>query len=164
MRNREGRDPFKVGAVVLAVIAVATFLGFTKNIPFVNEPYEIKAAFRDSSGINPGSPVRIAGVNVGRVRKVELTDPGSRAAVVTMGIDKIGRPIHADATARIRPRIFLEGNFFVELRPGTPSAPEMREHATIPADRTASPVQFDQVLGALRRERGVDHIVQRPAR
>ena len=37
---------------------------------------------------------------------------------ITVG--KAGRPIHDDARAKIRPRIFLEGNFFVDLEPGTP--------------------------------------------
>ena len=38
------------------------------------------------------------------------------------GINKDGLPIHADATAKIRARIFLEGNFYVDLSPGTPDA------------------------------------------
>ena len=32
-----------------------------------------------------------------------------------MEIDDKGLPIHKDATLKIRPRIFLEGNFFVDL-------------------------------------------------
>jgi virulence factor Mce-like protein len=151
MRRRE-RSPFLVGAVVLAVVAVATVFGFTKDIPFVNEPYEIKAAFRDTSGMKPDAPVRIGGVEVGKVRKVEHERPGSRQAVVTMSIKDPGRPIHTDARAMIRPRIFLEGNFFVDLEPGTPSAPEMEDGATIPVTRTSNPVQLDEVLSILRRD------------
>ena len=40
-------SPVAVGAVLLIVSAVAVFLGFTKDIPFVNEPYKVKASFRD---------------------------------------------------------------------------------------------------------------------
>ena len=40
-----------------------------------------------------------------------------------MQINPDGLPIHADATAQIRSRIFLEGNFYVDLHPGTPNAP-----------------------------------------
>ena len=47
---------------------------------------------------------------------------------------------------KIRPRIFLEGNFFVDLSPGTPSAPTIDDGDTIPITQTATPVQFDQVL------------------
>ena len=40
-----------------------------------------------------------------------------------MDIQQNGLPIHADATVDIRPRIFLEGNFYVDLKPGTPERP-----------------------------------------
>ena len=118
MRDR-GRAPFTVGAVLLVVAVIVTYLGFSKDIPLLNRPYEIKAAFRDTSGINARSPVRIAGVEVGDVTNVERTSPGAQSATVTLAIRDKGRPINNDATAKIRPRIFLEGNFFVDLSPGT---------------------------------------------
>jgi len=139
--------------VAVIVLAIAgTYLGFTKDIPLVNSPYEIKAAFRDTSGINNGSPVRIAGVDVGKVTNVEHTSPGASSATVTFSVTDKGRPIYADAAVKIRPRIFLEGNFFVEVAPGTARSGELDDHATIPVDRTASPVQFDQVLAALKSD------------
>jgi virulence factor Mce-like protein len=148
------REPnyFRIGAIVLAIAAACTYLGFTKDVPFVNSPYEINAAFRDSVGIRPGSPVRIAGVEVGKVRAVEHTSKGSRAALVKMSILDRGRPVHADAQVKIRPRIFLEGNFFVDLQPGTAAAKELDDGATISADQTASPVQLDQVLKVLKAD------------
>jgi phospholipid/cholesterol/gamma-HCH transport system substrate-binding protein len=152
MRRERGPTPFVVGATLLVLAVLATYFAFTKDIPFVNEPYEIKAAFRDTAGITPHSPVRIAGVEVGEVTDIEHTSPGSQSATVTMAIHDDGRPVHADATAKIRPRIFLEGNFFVDLSPGTPGARELDDGATIPASRTTTPVQFDQVLGALQSD------------
>ena len=82
--------------------------------------------------------MRIAGVNVGKVtaRRARAGD-GDAAAVVTMEIDKSGLPLHTDATAKIRPRIFLEGNFFVDLQPGSPSAPTLDDGDTIPVSQTA---------------------------
>jgi phospholipid/cholesterol/gamma-HCH transport system substrate-binding protein len=148
--RRGGRSPFTVGAVVLAVVAVVTFLGFRKDVPFVNNPYTIKMAVRDTSGMNAGSPVRIAGIEVGEVEKIEHTSPGALSATVTLAVSDRGRPVYADATAKIRPRIFLEGNFFVDLSPGTPASDEMDDGDTIPVDRTAGPVQFAQVLSALK--------------
>ena len=46
-------------------------------------------------------------------------------------------------------RIFLEGNFYVDLAPGTPSAPILSSGATLPAANTSGPVQLDRVLAAL---------------
>ena len=146
----------RVGLAIVVLMVVATFLAFTKDVPFVGDPYEIRAAFLDSSGIRAGSPVRIAGVQVGEVTEVEHTSPGSRTVTLTMAIEDGGRPVHADATATIRPRIFLEGNFYVELQPGTPDAPALEEGESIPVERTANPVQLDEVLKALRSDTRAD--------
>ena len=148
-RRGEGRSPLTVGLIALVVTAIALFLGFTKSIPFRSH-FEIEAAFRSSNNIKPGSPVRIAGVEVGKVVAVEAVSPGADAATVRMRIQDRGKPIHRDATASIRPRIFLEGNFFVDLRPGSPGAPQLDDGDSIPASQTSTPVQFDQVLKALK--------------
>ena len=149
-RRREGRSPFTVGLIALIVILILVFLGFTKDIPFTR-PYQVKAVFQSSNSLRPDSPVRIAGVEVGKVKKVEAQE-GTDAAVVTMSINKSGLPLHADATAKIRPRIFLEGNFFVDLQPGTPGAPELDDGETIKVTQTSTPVQLDQVLTALQSD------------
>jgi phospholipid/cholesterol/gamma-HCH transport system substrate-binding protein len=143
-KDRTGASPFVVGLVLLVVACIGIFLGFTKHIPFTHG-FRVNAVFQSANSIRKNSPVRIAGVNVGKVTKVE-GKPGSDAAVVTMEINGKGLPIHKDAVMKIRPRIFLEGNFFVDVSPGTPSAPTIDDGDTIPLTQTATPVQFDQVL------------------
>jgi phospholipid/cholesterol/gamma-HCH transport system substrate-binding protein len=149
-KDRAGASPFKVGAAVLAVMALATYFGFTKHVPFTHG-FRVKAVFTSANSIRANSPVRIAGVNVGKVKKIERQD-GTNAAVVTMEIDNKGLPIHKDATMKIRPRIFLEGNFFVDLQPGTPGTPTLGDGDTLPIGQTATPVQLDQVLTALQQD------------
>ena len=61
-------------------------------------------------------------VNVGKVTSIE---PEGDMAKVTFTVDDAGQPIHSDATVEVRPRLFLEGNFFLDLIPGSPSAPEL---------------------------------------
>jgi ABC-type transporter Mla subunit MlaD len=95
------------------------------------------------------SPVRIAGVNVGKVTSIKRE---GNTGVVSMEIESRGLPIHSDATAKIRPRIFLEGNWFVDLLPGSPSAPALSSGSTLPITQTADPVQLDQVLDALNTD------------
>ena len=146
--DRRGAAPFTVGAVVLATIAVLTYFGFAKHMPFTHG-HRVHAIFQSANSIRAGSPVRIAGVNVGKVEKVERAG-SSDAAKVTLELQDRALPLHRDATARIRPRIFLEGNFFVDLQPGTPSAPRLPEDGTIPITRTSAPVQLDQVLTSLQ--------------
>lgn len=148
--QRKGLSYFTIGVLVLAVIAVGTYLGFSKDLPLVNRPFELQAVFPTSNNIRTNSPVRVAGVNVGKVTRIERVRPGAPAARVVMEIEDKGLPIHRDAELTIRPRIFLEGNFFVDLKPGSPSAPVVDDGGTIPINQTAAPVQLDQILTALQ--------------
>jgi virulence factor Mce-like protein len=150
MSRRQPRNPVTIGLIATAVIVVLLFLGFTKDIPFT-KPYEVNAVFQSANSIRPGSPVRIAGVDVGKVKEVK-PEEGSDAAVVVMQIKEEGLPLHTDATAKIRPRIFLEGNFFVDLQPGSPEAPTLKDGGTLKVTQTATPVQLDEVLTSLQQD------------
>jgi phospholipid/cholesterol/gamma-HCH transport system substrate-binding protein len=149
-RSQRGLSTVTVGVVSLVVIAIAVYLGFTKTIPFLPH-YEIKAAFKSANNLKKASPVRIAGVEVGKVTKIERAHPGDAGTLVTMQIQDKGRPLHDDATFKIRPRIFLEGNFFVDVTPGT-SGKEVPKDHVFPVNQTATPVQFDQLLSALQTD------------
>lgn len=147
-RDRRGGNPVYVGAVVLVLIAIGTYLGFAKHVPLTHG-YRIRAVFSSPTLIRLKAPVRIAGVNVGKVTAVQRYRH-SDMGMVTMEIEARGLPIHTDATAKIRPRLFLEGNFFVDVQPGSPSAPELRAGGLIPVSQTSTPVQLDQLLTALQ--------------
>ncbi|HEX2231795.1 MAG TPA: MlaD family protein [Thermoleophilaceae bacterium] len=152
MRERRGTrfTPFQAGMIALVLIVIGTYLAFAKQVPWSQPDFELKAVFERTTEVGARSPVRIAGVDVGQVSKVERASEGSEAALVTMEIDEEALPIHEDAELKIRPRIFLEGNFFVDVRPGTPSAGELESGEVIPASQTAAPVQLERVLGTLR--------------
>ncbi|MEA2315123.1 MAG: phospholipid/cholesterol/gamma-HCH transport system substrate-binding protein [Solirubrobacteraceae bacterium] len=141
-------NPVRFGVVVLIVLVLIVYFGFTKRVPF-KHGYRLKAEFASALNIHPKSPVRVAGVDVGAVNSV--VRHGS-SGLVTMEIESKGLPIHSDATLKIRPRIFLEGNWFVELQPGSPSARSLTSGATIPITQTSTPVQLDQVLDALNSD------------
>jgi virulence factor Mce-like protein len=149
-RRATGRSPLTVGLIALAIVLVGTYLGFTKDIPFT-QGFQLKAVFPSANSLRINSPVRIAGVAVGKVKSVEPKE-GTDEALVTMEITDNGLPIHEDATAKIRPRIFLEGNFFVDLRPGTATSPVLESGDTLKVTQTATPVQLDQVLTALQSD------------
>ena len=140
----------------MAVIAGALILyfGFTKDIPFTHG-YILKAQFESANSIRPNSPVRIAGVEVGKVKSIEALQ-GTNSSVLVMELKKSALPIHQDATAKIRPRIFLEGNFFVDLKPGTPGAPQLHSGDELKITQTSTPVQLDQVLTSLQSDSRAD--------
>jgi phospholipid/cholesterol/gamma-HCH transport system substrate-binding protein len=164
--RRDGLSPFKAGMIALIAIVVFTYLGFTKFANPFASPYTVHAIFSNANGLLPDSLVRIAGINVGKVESVgpvpgcklggtpQKTVAGTSsqcsAADVTMTIDNNGLPLHKDATFAIRPRIFLEGNFFIDVSPGTPEAPVAPDSYTFPIQQGTEPVQFDQVLTSLQ--------------
>ena len=123
-RRRSGRSTLTVGLIALAIVLVAVWLGFTKDIPFTHG-FRLNAVFETSNGLRVNSPVRIAGVQVGKVKEVKPQEDGD-GAVVVLQIHHNGLPLHSDATAKIRPRIFLEGNFFVDLKSGSPESRSAR--------------------------------------
>ena len=153
MRRNQKRklSNFAAGLLALVLMVVVTYLGFTKAIPFQHH-FTIHAAFTSANNMRKNSFVRIAGVNVGKVTGVHQlkTAGGHGGALVDMRIDDVGMPLHTDASAAIRPRIFLEGNFFVDLSPGSPSAPTMHDGDTLPVQNDTSPVQLDQILTSLQ--------------
>lgn len=145
---RRQLGPFAAGLVALAVVVAAVYLAFI-DVPFTGGS-KLRAVFGTAQGVQTRSPVRIAGVDVGKVTSVEAG--AGESAVVEMELDDVALPIHADATVKIRPRIFLEGNVFLDLSPGTPQAPLLGEGDTIPISQTATPVQLDQILSGLQSD------------
>jgi phospholipid/cholesterol/gamma-HCH transport system substrate-binding protein len=170
---------YVIGLVMVVLIAVGSYLAYTKKLPW-SHGYQVQAVFRTAENIRPKSPVRIAGVDVGEVTSVEPCtsdnpacggvegsattmvatgnpakppqdgSTGVQAAIVTMEISDEGRPIKEDATFKLRPRLFLEGNLFVDVNPGTPSASEASADHTFPITQTSASVQLDQVLTTLQ--------------
>jgi phospholipid/cholesterol/gamma-HCH transport system substrate-binding protein len=135
-RRFQGRvSTARAGTLTVLVLVVAVYLAFTKSLPW-QQPFEIKAVFDSAANIRLDSPVRIAGVEVGKVTKVEHMGD-SNLAVVTMEVNDNGLPVHKDATVKIRPRLFLEGNFFVDMTSGTPGADEVHDGDTIPVTQTS---------------------------
>ena len=149
-RHRPKRSNVCRGADRAGRRRLVMFFGFTKDIPFTHG-FEVRAQFESANSIRPNSPVRIAGVEVGKVKAVEGTE-GSNGAVLVMELDDAALPLHEDATAKIRPRIFLEGNFFVDLKPGTPGAAVLDSGDTLKVTQTATPVQLDEVLTSLQSD------------
>ena len=147
-----------LGLLLLVVIAAGSLLAYNKKLPWSHK-YEVHAVFSSAQTIRTDSPVRIAGVNVGEVTDVELITAqpvadgtvGPEPAVrVTMELEENALPLHEDAFFKVRPRLFIDGNYFVDVHPGSPSAAEISEGHTFGLDQTAHSVQLDEVLTTLQ--------------
>ena len=142
-----------VAIAALAAIALGTAYYILNEqrlrIPGIEEkPFLLEAEFSDAQGVMPGQgqTIRVAGMRIGDIGKVELE--GGKA-IVTMEIDQEHKDVvHTDATALLRPRTGLK-DMFIELDPGTKSAPVMKENGRIRIENTAPDVDADEILSAL---------------
>lgn len=135
----------RTGAIGLALTAFLTAFTFALGgLRIFDRSYPIEAVFASASGIEPGDPVRVAGVLVGSVAGVDRLVPDG-TVLVRMDIDE-GVEISDDATASIRLRTLL-GKKFVDLAdPGTgePLVPGSR----IAIDQTRVATDVDTLLNA----------------
>jgi virulence factor Mce-like protein len=139
------------GIAVVAVVAVRALSGGD------DDAYRVRAEFRSAFGVIPGLDVKIAGVRVGQVESVDVTQQNT--AAVTLRIDDPGyADFRADASCTIRPQTLI-GERFVECTPTVPKAPgrqaaaplpETDGVAQLPVTSTGRPVDIDLVNSTLR--------------
>ena len=147
-----GRLPsWIIGLAVAIVIALGSVLAYTKELPW-SGGHEISATFASAQGVRPSSPVRVAGIQVGEVTKVDQLADGdpNEGVVVTMELSDNAPTIRDDAIFKLRPRLFLEGNYFVDMHAGSPSAPEVGEGHTFPVNQTSYSAQIDELFTTLQ--------------
>ncbi|MGI9019398.1 MAG: MlaD family protein [Solirubrobacterales bacterium] len=148
-----------LGLVLVLVLGYGSYVAYTKELPWADR-FEVSAVFTSPQNMRLGSPVRIAGVNIGEVTEVELVgepvthpDGDERPGVlVTMALNEEALPLAEDSVFKVRPRLFLDGNYFVDLFPGSPSAAEVDDGHTFGLEQTSHSVQLDQVLGVLESD------------
>ncbi|HEY3729171.1 MAG TPA: MlaD family protein [Solirubrobacteraceae bacterium] len=141
-RRKRRLHPLAISALMILAALAVTYYAFNQGLPFQHE-FTVSAVVSNSVNVRSGDPVRIAGVDVGTVSGVAADGDASKIAFT---VSSEGLPPHRNATVRIRDRLFLEGSYYLDLDPGTPSAPTLHDGATIPQSQTSSPVQFFQVL------------------
>jgi virulence factor Mce-like protein len=141
-RHRRRLHPLAVAALVIAAAGAITFYAFNRGVPFAHH-FTLNGLFTNSVNVRGGDPVRIGGIDVGQVSAVTADGQDSQ---IEMALSPSALPIHRDATIQIRDRLFLEGSYYLELDPGTPSAPRIDDGAMLPVSQTSSPVQFFQLL------------------
>ncbi len=131
-------------AVLVAVLVAGT--GFVVR-QTVFKPQIILANFSSATSLYPGDDVRIAGVKVGTIRSIS---PQPDNAVITLDIDHDVR-VPADARAVIVAQNLVAARY-VQLAPLYRSGePRLTDGAVIPRERTAVPVEWDEVKTQLSR-------------
>ena len=108
--------------------------------------HKVIGYFTSAVGLYPGDGVRIVGVPVGSIESIE---PQPQAVKITMSV-KDGVKVPADADAVIMAPNIVSARF-IQLAPAYSSGPVMADGATIGLDRTAAPVEWDEVKSELTK-------------
>jgi phospholipid/cholesterol/gamma-HCH transport system substrate-binding protein len=148
------RKSLKDFVLILAVMAFAAGVGAyvlahqRLRFPWQSTPFKLNATFDTAQAVTPGQgqTVRISGVRVGDIARVNLKDG---RGVVTMDVDpEYASLIHTDASALLRPKTGLK-DMFIELNPGTAKAPSAKDGFDIPIANTLPDINPDEFYSAL---------------
>src|SRR5688572_22038159 len=133
-------------AFTLSVAALLLFLwtAFGGTLPLKPESYRFKAAFPEASLLVKEADVRMAGVNVGKVKQKEL-GAGGRTTIVEIELDDRFAPIGRDSRAILRTKSLL-GETYVEITPGEPEARPLDDGGTLPRANVDGTVKLDEVF------------------
>jgi ABC-type transporter Mla subunit MlaD len=144
----------RTGAFFTLFVLVFLWVLYTKpSIPLLSGGgTTVKADLAYAANVRPGyTPVRVLGVDVGQVTDVQRS-PSGRGVRLTINIDSgKGVSMHEDATLSLRWRTLLGRNMYVDLTPGSRSAPALGDHV-IPKGQTTSQVELDQAVEPLNAQ------------
>ena len=144
---KEKNYKWKLGLFSIAVLVVAIgaiyYIGKQKNK--FGSVVTISAFFRSVSGLQPGSSVRLGGIDVGTVDDIALVNDTTVAVdmIIQKGVDKF---IKRDAKASIGSE-GLMGDKVVVLLPGTPAAAPVVNGDTL---ATVAPIETEEILSSLK--------------
>jgi phospholipid/cholesterol/gamma-HCH transport system substrate-binding protein len=126
-------------------LALFLWLTFGGPVPLKPEGYRVEVPFTEATQLAQESDVRISGVSVGKVKRIDLSDSGE--AVATLEIEAPYAPIPSDSRAILRQKTLL-GETYVELTPGSDTAPTLAEGDELAAGQVATSVQLDEIFQA----------------
>ena len=145
------RNPVPIGAISIAVILLLLLMAFkASDLPLIGGGSTYKASFSDASGLKTNDEVRIAGVRVGKVTKVDLA--GNKVNV-TFKVDTPSK-FGTSTGAQIKVKTLL-GAMFLSLDPQGDG--QLKEDSTIPMSRTKSAYNVvDAFSGLASRAEDID--------
>jgi phospholipid/cholesterol/gamma-HCH transport system substrate-binding protein len=122
---------------------------FGGPVPLKPHGYRFHASFAEATQLAQEADVRISGVNVGKVKKIDLGDDGRTDATIELQ-DKYA-PIPEDARAILRQKTLL-GETYVELTPGTKGAGRIPEDGRLATTRVSPTVELDEIIRSFDRK------------
>jgi phospholipid/cholesterol/gamma-HCH transport system substrate-binding protein len=125
-------------------ILLFLWLNFGGSVPLQPEGYRVNVSFPEATQLAQEAEVRISGVKVGRVKKVEPNEATGLTDTV-IELDARFAPIARNARAILRQKTLL-GETYVELSPGSDSAGMIEDGGTLAQGRVSETVELDEIL------------------
>ena len=146
--DKQAQTPARLAAIVLFTLScfgvlLYMWLTFGGPVPLKPEGYRFKATFREAPLLVSEADVRIAGLNVGKVKKVSRAPGGG--VLTEIEVDDRYAPISRNARAILRPKSLL-GQTYVELSPGTRDADPLPEGEELDETQVDESVEIDELL------------------
>lgn len=142
----ETKQNLRVGAVTVAALALLALaiLAIGKRQQIFTQHTRYHTAFSNVTGLQTGAPVRLSGVNVGFVERIDLsTDPKREGIVVRFTVNAVyTERIRADSEASIK-TIGLLGDKYLEVRSGSPDADRILEGGMVPG---RDPAEVEELM------------------
>jgi phospholipid/cholesterol/gamma-HCH transport system substrate-binding protein len=133
-------------AFALSCVGLLLFLWiqFGGSVPLAASPYRVSVEFSQATELGAQDDVEISGVTVGHVLAVSA-DRRTGLTRALIEIDHRYAPRPADTRAILRGKSLL-GETYVELTPGSPAGPMLRDGAHLSQGQVAPTVSLDQIL------------------
>jgi phospholipid/cholesterol/gamma-HCH transport system substrate-binding protein len=131
-------------------LLIYLWLAFGGPIPLKPEGYRFEASFKEANLLVAEADVRIAGLNVGKVKAKKL-EKGGDSTVVEMEINEKYAPLPADTRALLRIKALL-GETYVELTPGTGAGPMLKDGQRLRKAAIQEAVEIDEIISLFDKE------------
>jgi phospholipid/cholesterol/gamma-HCH transport system substrate-binding protein len=106
------RRPWLVGVISIVLLSIGVTLAFSVNrFEALRGVYKISADLKDAAGLQPGNEVRLAGVKVGTVKSIVLTEKAARVELEVQ--DDLQIPLETRLEVKLKT---LLGQKFIELQ------------------------------------------------
>jgi len=137
----------RIGAFILIglVVFLAIIYLLGAQARYFERKYALRAEFTEVGGLIEGATVRLAGVQIGRVTKVELPpEPGGKVQVTLTLARRFADRVRRNSEARIVTQGLL-GDKLVEITIGSADAPPLKPGDTI---ATRNPFEMQEMFSA----------------
>jgi phospholipid/cholesterol/gamma-HCH transport system substrate-binding protein len=152
------KDAPSIGRILTMVIFALTCIGlvlflwlaFGGPTPLNPQAYRFQVHVPEAATLAVESDVRLAGVNVGKVKKKELDKSGART-IVEIELDTKYAPIPKDSRLMLRQKTLL-GETYAEITPGDKSQGMLKDGDRLDNAQVEPTVELDEIFSAFDEE------------